>query len=168
MKPYLYIIVVLLVGGTIGYFVGQRTGTPADLFPKDPDHVSDDRATITAVLDRQKEAFSAHDELLLFRDCAAGYVEINAETGGVFDLQHAVVQYHEQFQPGKTIKLGFGNLDIQIMRNAALARGTYSKISDQFAEQGFAGLGGEVVWLLSKQGASWKIAASLWREEKKQ
>ncbi|MBM3803199.1 MAG: hypothetical protein FJW26_12935 [Acidimicrobiia bacterium] len=167
MKPYFYILLVLLVGGSIGYFIGQRAGTPSDLAPKSSDSSSDDHATITALLDRQKEAFSAHDELLLFRDCAANYVEINADTGEVFDLQRAVVRHHEEFQPGKTINLGLGSLDIQVMRSAALARGTYSKTSDQFAEQGFSGLGGEVVWLLSKQGARWKIVASLWREEKK-
>jgi hypothetical protein len=168
MKPYLYILAVLLVGGSIGYFLGQRAvepGTPSTSPSRSP---LDDRAAIQALLDRQKNAFAAHDELLLFRDCAAAYVEVNATTGETLDLQAAVIRYHQLFQPGKTVRVLFGNVDISLMQNAAFVRGTYSKTSDQYEQQGFAGLTGQVVWLLSKQGNGWQIAGSAWTEEKKQ
>jgi len=62
----------------------------------------------------------------------------------------------------------FGNLDVSLMQNLALVRGTYSKTSDQYEQQGFAGLTGQVLWLLSREGERWQIAASAWTEEKKQ
>ena len=168
MKPYLYILAVLLVGGSIGYFLGQRTVEPSTPFTDSNKHLSDDPAAIQAILDRQKSAFAAHDELLLFRDCVASYVEVNATTGETLDLQAAIVRYHELFQPGKTVRVLFGNLDINLMQNSAFVRATYSKTSDQYEQQGFAGLTGQVLWLLSKQGDRWQIAGSAWTEEKKQ
>ena len=168
MKPYLYIVAVLLVGGSIGYFVGQRTVgsrtaiTPSGRLP------SNDRSTIEILLSRQKEAYAAHDELLLLRDCLAGYVEINATTGETYSLQTAIIRQHELFRPGKTVSVLFGNLDVNVMQSSALVRGTYSKTSDQYEQQGFSGLTGQVLWLLSKKGERWQIAASAWTEEKKQ
>jgi hypothetical protein len=168
MKPYFYIVAVLLVGGSIGYFVGQRTVdsrtaiTPSGRLP------SNDRSTIEILLSRQKEAYAAHDELLLFRDCLAGYVEINATTGEAYNLQTAIIRHHELFRPGKTVSVLFGNLDVNVMQSSALVRGTYSKTSDQYEQQGFSGLTGQVLWLLSKEGDRWQIAASAWTEEKKQ
>jgi len=168
MKPYFYIVAVLLVGGSIGYFVGQRTIdsrtaiTPSGRLP------SNDRSTIEILLSRQKEAYAAHDELLLLRDCLAGYVEINATTGETYSLQTAIIRHHELFRAGKTVSVLFGNLDVNVMQSSALVRGTYSKTSDQYEQQGFSGLTGQVLWLLSKKGERWQIAASAWTEEKKQ
>ena len=168
MKPYFYIVGVLLVGGSIGYFLGHRTVDPGTPFTASKKFPSDDRSAIRTLLDRQKDAFAAHDEFLLFRDCAAGYVEVNATTGETLNLQAAIIRYHELFRPGKTVNVLFGNLDISLMQNAAFVRGTYSKTSDQYEQQGFAGLTGQVSWLMSKQGERWQIAASAWTEEKKQ
>jgi hypothetical protein len=168
MKPYLYIVAVLMVGGSVGYFIGQRTAdshailTPSGRFP------SNDRSTVDVLLSRQKEAYAAHDELLLFRDCLASYVEVNAATGETYNLETAIIRQHELFRPGKTVSVLFGNVDVSVMQNSALVRGTYSKTSDQYEQQGFSGLTGQVLWLLSKQGERWQIAASVWTEEKKQ
>jgi hypothetical protein len=168
MKPYLYILVVLLVGGTMGYFIGQRTAGPG-VFTSSPSRPpSDERAAIDTLLNRQVEAYAAHDELLLFRDCVASYVEVNATTGETFNLQRAVIRHHELFRPGKTVKVLFANLDVSLMQDSALVRGTYSKTSDQYEQQGFSGLTGQVLWLLSKERERWQIAASAWTEEKKQ
>jgi hypothetical protein len=168
MKPYLYILVVLLAGGGIGYFIGQRSAGQSVVIGPSSEHRSDDRATIETLLGRYQEAFAAHDELLLFRDCSASYVEVNATTGETFNLQKAVIRHHELFRPGKTVNTLFGNLDVTLIQNSALVRGTYSKTSDQYEQQGFAGLTGQVLWLLAKEGERWQIAASAWTEEKKQ
>ena len=168
MKPYFYIVAVLLVGGGIGYFIGQRTIAPGSAVSPSTRLASDDRTTIEGLLSRQRDAYAAHDELLLFRDCAAGYVEVNATTGEMFNLQAAVIRHHELFRPGKNVSVLFGNLDVSLMENSALVRGSYSKTSDQYEQQGFAGLTGQVLWLLSKQGGRWQIAAFAWTEEKKQ
>jgi hypothetical protein len=168
MKPYFYIVAVLMVGGGIGYFIGQRTVAPGSAVSPSNRLASDDRTTIEGLLSRQKDAYAAHDELLLFRDCAAGYLEVNATTGEMFNLQAAVIRHHELFRPGKTVSVLFGNFDVSFMQNSALVRGTYSKTSDQYESQGFAGLTGQVLWLLSKQGERWQIAAFAWTEEKKQ
>jgi hypothetical protein len=168
MKPYFYILAVLLAGGSIGYFIGQRTATPGVVTRHSGQLQSDDRATIETLLSRLKEAYAAHDELLLFRDCAPAYVEVNATTGESFNLQRAVIRHHELFRPGKTVSVLFGNLDVNLLQNSALVRGTYSKTSDQYEQLGFAGLTGQVLWLLSKEGQRWQIAASSWTEERKQ
>ncbi len=56
MKPYLYIVAVLLVGGSIGYFLGQRTaGSQHDHCYRSSRLPSDDRSTIETLLNRQKE-----------------------------------------------------------------------------------------------------------------
>jgi hypothetical protein len=167
MKPYLYIVAVLLVGGTIGYFIGQRTLDHTILTPS-AKLSSDDRSTVDVLLSRQKEAYAAHDELLLFRDCQANYVEVNATTGETYNLQTAIIRQHELFRPGKTVSVLFANLDVNVMQNSAFVRGTYSKTSDQYEQQGFSGITGQVFWLLSKQSERWQIAASVWTEEKKQ
>lgn len=168
MKPYFYILAVLLAGGSIGYFIGQRTATPGVIVNPPGKVNSDDRANIETLLSRLKEAYTAHDELLLFRDCAASYVEVNATTGESFNLQRAVIRYHELFRPGKSVSVLFANLDVSLMQHSALVRATYSKTSDQYEQQGFAGLTGQVLWLLSKEGERWQIAASSWTEERKQ
>ena len=168
MKPYLYIAAVLLVGGSIGYFIGQRTVGPHTTSTTSSGLPSNDRLTVEALLSRQKDAYAAHDELLLFRDCLASYVEVNATTGETYNLQTAIIRHHELFRPGKTVSILFGNLDVTVMQNSALVRGNYSKTSDQYEQQGFSGLTGQVLWLLSKEGERWQIAASAWTEEKKQ
>ena len=122
MKPYFYIVAVLMVGGGIGYFIGQRTVAPGSAVSPSNRLASDDRTTIEGLLSRQKDAYAAHDELLLFRDCAAGYLEVNATTGEMFNLQAAVIRHHELFRPGKTVSVLFGNLDISLMQNSALVR----------------------------------------------
>ena len=168
MKPYLYIAAVLLVGGSIGYFIGQRTVDPHAILAPSGRLASNDRSTVDILLSRQKDAYTAHDELLLFRDCLASYVEVNATTGETYYLQTAIIRHHELFRPGKTVSVLFGNLDVTVMQNSALIRGNYSKTSDQYEQQGFSGLTGQVFWLLSKEGERWQIAASAWTEEKKQ
>jgi hypothetical protein len=168
MKPYLYIIAVLLVGGSIGYFIGQRTVDPHMILTPSGRLPSNDRSTVDVLLSRQKEAYAAHDELLLFRDCQANYVEVNATTGETYNLQTAIIRQHELFRPGKTVSVLFGNPEVNVMQNSALVRGTYSKTSDQYEQQGFSGITGQVLWLLSKQSERWQIAASVWTEEKKQ
>jgi hypothetical protein len=168
MKPYLYIVAVLLVGGGIGYFVGQRTVNTNTTFTQSRGLPSNDRSRIEVLLARQKEAYAAHDELLLFRDCLTSYVEINATTGETYNLQTAIIRHHELFRPGKTVSVLFGNPDVNVMQSSALVRTTYSKTSDQYEQQGFSGLTGQVLWLLSKEGDRWQIAASAWTEEKKQ
>ena len=169
MKPYLYILGVLLVGGGIGYFIGQRTGgAGVGVLPGSSDKIeSDDRVAIDSVLSRQREAFALHDEVLLFRDCSANYVEINASTGESFNLSRAMIYHHELLKPGKTVNLLFGNLDVTFLQKAALVRGTYSKTSDYYEQQGFTGLTGNVFWLLSKEGDRWHIEVSAWTEERK-
>jgi hypothetical protein len=168
MKPYLYIVAVLFVGGSIGYFIGQRTLDPQTILTPSGRLSSNDHSTVEVLLSRQKEAYAAHDEFMLFRDCLASYVEINATTGEAYNLQTAIIRQHELFRPGKTVSVLFGNLDVKVMQNSALVRGTYSKTSDQYEQQGFSGLTGQVLWLLSKEGERWQIAASAWTEEKKQ
>lgn len=168
MKPYFYILAVLLAGGSIGYFIGQRTAKPGFIVSPLGQVPSDDRATIETLLSRLKEAYAAHDELLLFRDCATNYVEVNATTGESFNLQKAIIRHHELFRPGKSVSILFGKLDVSLMQNSALVRATYSKTSDQYEQQGFSGLTGQVLWLLSQEGERWQIAASSWTEEKKQ
>lgn len=168
MKPYFYILAVLLAGGSIGYFIGQRTATPSAIVNPSGKVASDDRASIDTLLSRLKEAYTAHDELLLVRDCAANYVEVNATTGESFNLQKAVIRHHELFRPGKSVSVHFADLDVTFMQHSALVRATYSKISDHYEQQGFAGLTGQVLWLLSKEGERWQIAASSWTEERKQ
>ena len=85
-----------------------------------------------------------------------------------YNLQAAIIRHHELFRPGKTVSVLFGNLDVNVMQNSALVRGTYSKTSDQYEQQGFAGLTGQVLWLLSKQGEQMANSGSAWTEEKKQ
>ena len=46
MKPYLYIVAVLLVGGSIGYFIGQRTVAPHTILTPSGRLSSNDRSTI--------------------------------------------------------------------------------------------------------------------------
>lgn len=167
MRPYFYIIAVLLVGGSIGYFIGQRTGGPSVLPSPSSGLQHDDRAMIETLLNRQKEAYAAHDEFSLFRDCAASYVEINASTGEVLSFQRAMIYYHELLKPGKAVNVLFDNLVVSVMQNAALVQATYSKTSDLYEQQGLTGLTGKVLWLLSKEGDRWRIAASAWTEEKK-
>ncbi|MCI0621747.1 MAG: hypothetical protein L0387_08765 [Acidobacteria bacterium] len=168
MKPYLYILAVLLVGGGIGFFVGQRTAGPGLIVNPSRQGTSDDRTTVEALLNRQKEAYARHDELLLFRDCGAGYVEVNATTGEPYSLQRAIIRHHELFRPGKSVNFVLGTLDVSLMQNSALVRATYSKTSDQYEREGFAGLAGQALWLLSKPGGRWEITAFAWTEEKKQ
>lgn len=168
MKPYVYIVAVLFVGGSIGYFIGQRTLAPHTILAPSGGLSSNDRSTVDVLLSRQREAYAAHDELLLFRDCQANYVEVNATTGETYNLQTAIIRQHELFRPGKTVSVLFGNLDVNMMQNAALVRGTYSKTSDQYEQQGFSGITGQVLWLLSKQSERWQISASVWTEETKQ
>jgi hypothetical protein len=167
MKPYFYILAVLLAGGSIGYFIGQRVATPGVLESPPGKLPSDDRTTIETLLSRLKEAYAAHDEFLLFRDCGASYVEVNASTGESLNLQRAIIRYHDLFRPGKSVSVLFGNLDVSLMQHSALVRATYSKTSDHYEQQGFAGLTGQVLWLMSQEGGRWQIVASLWTEEKK-
>jgi hypothetical protein len=169
MRPYLYILGVLLVGGGIGFYLGQRIAAPRPPSLSRPGgDSSDDRQSITAILDRQREAYRLHDALLLLRDCANSYVEVDAESGDSYSFEKALTRYHEEFSPGKSVTFTFQNPDITVIKNSALLKVSYSKISDQYESEGFRGLAGQGVWLLSKIGNRWEIAAFSWLEERKQ
>jgi hypothetical protein len=159
MKPYLYILFVLLVGGGIGYYIGIKT-TEYELKPLQSNiQSSNDQQAVLSLLDRQKEAYNLHDELMLLRDCADNYVEINGMTGDVFGLQKAVLYYHDQFRPGKNINFGLNNPEIKISGATAVIRSNYFKTSDSYENMGIKGFSGEGTWMLSKSNGIWKICA---------
>jgi hypothetical protein len=159
MRPYLYILFVLLVGGGIGYYVGMKT-TEYELKPLQSNlQSSNDPQAVLSLLDRQKEAYYLHDELMLFRDCADNYVELHGQTGEVFGLQRAILLYHNQFRPGKNINVGFINPEVKISGATALMRANYFKTSDSYENMGVKGFTGEGTWLLSKSNGAWKICA---------
>src|SRR5262245_11579991 len=81
VKPYLYILGVLLVGGGIGYFIGQRSATLEHWVDNRGIPTATDGQSIQQVLARLSEAYRLHDAMLVFRDCSNSYIEIDAITG---------------------------------------------------------------------------------------
>jgi hypothetical protein len=123
---------------------------------------------IQEVLERQSEAYKIHDPLLLYRDCADSYVEVNGNSGESYGLSRALLSHLDEFRAGKSINLNFMNLEIELVGNSAIVRGNFSKTSEIYEQQGFKGLVGQGIWILSKINDRWRINAFAWREEVKQ
>jgi hypothetical protein len=166
MKPYFYILAVLLVGGGIGFYIGMKsvtieqslTGTQPQL---------DDKQLLLRLVERQAEAYSLHDELLLLRDCAESYSEVNGTSGLTLDLNKAILFYHEQFREGRSISFSTRNPEVTISKNSALIKSSYSKTSDSYEKIGLKGYAGEGIWLLAKSNGQWQINAFAYVEEAK-
>ncbi len=157
MKPYLYILLVLLVGGSIGFFIGRQSTALAPSFETPPDTVQSDSDSIQGILERQKEAYRLHDALLLMSDCEHSFVEIDGNSGRSYDLAQTLIYYHEQFKPGKSVRLQFNEPEVSIQKNSAVVRAHYLKTSDMYADQGYEGVAGEGMWLLTKNGGIWRV-----------
>jgi hypothetical protein len=168
MKPYLYILAVLLVGGGIGYYIGQRSAEWEKASSVAGPSGGDDLQIIKSILERQTEAYDLHDAMLLLRDCAPSYVEINGDTGEAFSLTRAQLFYYDLFHPGKSVTLNLKNPDIRISRNLATVRAGYSKTSEAYEREGIKGKTGEGLWLLSKNNGRWQIVSFAWIEEAKE
>ena len=167
MKPYLYILAVLLVGGGVGFYLGKKGSSLEQSSPSIPKSPQDERQAIEVILQRQREAYSLHDPLLLLRDCASTYVEVDATTGESYNLEKAVIRYHAVFRAGKSVAFNLTNPDITILQRCAFVRAEYAKTSDQYEQEGFKGWVGQGIWLLSYSNGQWEINAFAWNEEKK-
>jgi hypothetical protein len=167
MKPYLYILAVLTVGVGVGFYLGQRTSIVVQT-TRQPAHTSDERGKIEQILHRQQEAYRLHQPLLLFRDCSSFYVEINAKTGESYNLAKAIVHSSDIFNPGKSVTFTLADPEITIVENTAVVKAKYSKLSNQFDEQGQGGLAGQGMWVLCKSNNRWEIAAFVWTEDRKE
>jgi hypothetical protein len=167
MKPYLYILAVLLVGGGIGFYVGRKSSSLEHTSRPSPKSSGDEHQAIEAILQRQSEAYRLHDPLLLLRDCTSTYVEVDATTGESYNLQRAVIRYHAAFRAGKSVVFNVTNRDITILQRCAIVRAQYAKTSDQYEQEGFKGWAGQGIWLLSYSNGQWEINAFAWKEEKK-
>jgi hypothetical protein len=167
VKPYLYILAVLLVGGGIGYYVGKKSVTYEQSQSTLPGGGPNDSEAIRNVLKRQSEAYSRHDALLLLRDCSPAYVEINGNNGESYNLEKSLISYHELFTAGKGINYNLINPEIQISKNLAIIKASYSKTSDSFEKEGIKGFVGNGVWILSKTNGRWQIDAFSWTEDVK-
>jgi len=169
MKPYAYILAVLLTGGVVGFFVGQRSAT-SSLIRNDEasSSLSDPSFAIHSIFQRMSDAYKLHDSMLLFRDCSASYVEVDANSGQSYGLDLALLRYHDEFRPGKSVTFNVLDPEISMMQNAAVVRAKFSKLSDRYEDQGFAGFVGQGVWLLSRGGGRWQIDAFVWTQTKKQ
>jgi len=167
VKPYLYILGVLLVGGGIGYFIGQKLSTFEHAPYNGVATTNGDEQSIRRILDRQSEAFRLHDAMLLFRDCASSYVEIDGVTGEGRGLQASVIASYELFKPGQNISFNLKEPDIKIVGNSAIVRADYSKTSELFEKEGISGFLGSALWMMSKSNGKWQIHAFLWTEDAK-
>ncbi|MFN8008865.1 MAG: hypothetical protein U0V70_17940 [Terriglobia bacterium] len=168
MKPYMYILAVLLVGGGIGYFLGRQM-TPIEKSLQEVGAPSENpQEKIRAILDRQSEAYRLHDPLLLYRDCADSYVEINSNSGDSYGLSRALLNHLDEFKGGKSVNFNFLNPEIEFMGNSAVVKSNFSKTSDIYEQQGIKGMIGKGIWILSKVNDHWRINAFVWREEIKQ
>ena len=157
MKPYLYILLVLTVGGAIGFFVGRETVVPPPL-PETPAKTTQaDSESIHRILERQVEAYRLRDAFLLMRDCEKSFVEIDGNSGRSYDLAEALVYYHQLFKPEKGIRLQLDQPEVSITHNSAVVRSQYVKTSDRYADQGVKSVAGEGLWLLTKNGDVWQV-----------
>lgn len=166
MKPYLYILAVLLIGGGIGFYLGMKSVVVEQALTNSSTQM-DDKQLLLKILERQSEAYSLHDELLLLRDCAESYSEVNGATGVTMDLEKAVLFYHEQFKVGKSISFSLKDPEVTISSNSALIKASYSKTSDWYEKMGIKGYAGNGIWLLSKSNGQWQINACAYVEEAK-
>ena len=157
MKPYLYILVVLLVGGSIGFFIGRESTVSTSSVATPPETPQADSDSIHGILERQKEAYDLHDALLLLRDCEESFVEIDGNSGRSYNLAQTLIYYHEQFSPGKSVRLQFNQPEVSINNNSAVVRSHYVKTSDMYTDQGYESLVGEGLWLLTKNGGVWRV-----------
>lgn len=157
MKPYLYILIVLSVGGVIGFFVGQQMVVSPPRVATPVETTQADSETIHRILERQVEAYRLQDALLLMRDCEKSFVEIDANSGRSYNLTQALVYYHQLFHPEKGIRLQLSQPEVQITHNSAVVRSRYVKTSDRYADQGVKSVAGEGLWLLTKNGGVWQI-----------
>lgn len=157
MKPYLYILIVLSVGGVIGFFVGREVVVSPPRVETPVETTQADSEAILRILERQVEAYRLKDALLLMRDCEESFVEIDGNSGRSYNLAQALVFYHELFQPDEGIRLQLGQPEVTITRNSAVVRSGYVKTSDQYADQGIERVTGEGQWLLTKVGGGWRI-----------
>ena len=167
MKPYLYILAVLMVSGSIGYFIGRKSVTLENSLLKTDTSDQDDSQSIRKILERQREAYKLHDALRLFRDCANSYVEIVGDTGESKGLERSLISYYQAFISGHSINFNFKITDLKISKSSAVVRANYSKTSDLYEQDGIKGLNGEGLWLLSKSNGKWQINAFSWVEETK-
>src|SRR5438552_10060706 len=167
MRPYLYILAVLIVGGGIGYFIGRKSVTLENAILKTATSDQDDSQLIKKILDGQCQAYKLHDALLLFRDCANSYVEIVGDTGESRGLERSLISYYQAFVSGHSINFNFRIIDLKISKSSAVVRANYSKTSDLYEQDGIKGLNGEGLWLLSKSNGKWQINAFSWVEETK-
>jgi hypothetical protein len=168
VKPYMYILAVLLVGGGIGYFVGRSINPVEKSLQEATSPSANPQEQIKEVLDRQSEAYKIHDPLLLYRDCADSYVEVNGNSGESYGLSRALLVHLDEFKAGKSINLNFMNLEIELAGNSATVKGNFSKTSEVYEQQGFKGLVGQGIWIMSRINDRWKINAYAWHEELKQ
>ena len=164
----MYILAVLLVGGGIGYFVGRSINPAEKSLQEATSSSMNPQEKIKEVLDRQSEAYKIHDPLLLYRDCADSYVEVNGNSGESYGLSRALLTHLDEFRAGKSINLNFMNLEIELAGNSAIVKGNFSKTSEIYEQQGFKGLVGQGIWILSRVNDRWRINAFTWREEVKQ
>ena len=157
MKPYLYILIVLSVGGVIGFFVGREMVVAPPRVKTPVETTQADSEAIHRILERQVEAYRLRDALLLMRDCEESFVEIDGNSGRSYNLAQALVFYHELFQPDEAIRLQLGQPEVTITHNSAVVRSGYVKTSDRYADQGIESVTGEGQWLLTKDGDGWRI-----------
>ncbi|MDE2667997.1 MAG: hypothetical protein OXI69_17790 [Acidobacteriota bacterium] len=157
MKPYLYILIVLSVGGIIGFFVGRELVVAPPRVETPVETTQADSEAILQILERQVEAYRLRDALLLMRDCEESFVEIDGNSGRSYSLAQALVLYHELFQPEQGIRLRLGQPEVTITHNSAVVRSRYVKTSDRYADQGIESVTGDGQWLLTKVGNIWQI-----------
>ena len=92
-----YILIVLLIGGTIGFFVGRDSNPVKDLVPETLNPVVSDTDSIRKVFERQKEAYRLHDALLLLRDCSDFFIEIDGHS--IPEIYNAFLESKKQQNP---------------------------------------------------------------------
>ena len=165
MKPYMYILAVLLVGGGIGYFVGRQMSPVEKSLQEAVSPPASPQEKIREILERQSEGYRLHDPLMLYRDCADSYVEVNGNNGESYGLSRALLTHLDEFKGGKSVNLNFLNLEIELAGNSAIVKSNFSKTSEIYEQQGFKGLVGHGIWILSRVNEHWKINAFTWREE---
>ena len=157
MKPYLYILIVLSVGGVIGFFVGREMVVAPPQVETPVETTQADSEAIQRILERQVEAYRLKDALLLMRDCEESFVEIDGNSGRSYSLTQALVHYHELFQPDEGIRFQLREPEVTITHNSAVVRSGYVKTSDRYADQGIERISGDGQWLLTKDGDVWQI-----------
>ena len=165
MKPYLYILGVLLVGGGIGFFVGQRSITIERQTDKELTSTTDAEQSIRGILNRLSEAYRLHDAMSVFRDCSESYVEVDGNSGEGRGLQKSLLVAYELFRPGQSISLNIKEIDIKVVKNTALIRANYSKTSELFDKEGISGLLGSGLWIMSRLNGKWQIQAFWYTED---